>query len=156
LISSPKCSILNLATIASIGSIIPGPIGMISSGVAAASYAAAGDKKNAVLMATCIAASAVGAGGAVVAFKAAKGVGTAVKTVQATRVGSILTRGGAEVKIGSRLRISPLGNSGAVGSGGVGKNWAATLPHIHYKSVGAPAKVMKLHRPWQTTFRKWF
>jgi hypothetical protein len=89
------------------------------------------------------AASLAAGGGAGIAFKG-------------TRMGSILTRGGAELRVGTRLRISPFGNGGAVGRGGIGKNWPAQLPHFHYRPVGAPKSVMKLHRPWQTKFKRWF
>lgn len=50
------------ANAASWASMVPGPIGMISAGVAAAAYAKAGDKKNAMIMAGTIALAAVGAG----------------------------------------------------------------------------------------------
>ena len=69
-----------VANIASIGSMIPGPIGMAAAGVAAVSYAAAGDKKQAMIAAAGIAAAAVGAGGAVIAYKAAKSA-KAISTV---------------------------------------------------------------------------
>lgn len=90
------------------------------------------------------------------AEKAATAVRATVTAVRATRVGSILTRGGAEIKIGARLRISPFGQAGAVGKGGQGANWAARLPHFHFKPVGASSKIMKLHRPWETVFKRWF
>lgn len=67
-----KSAFKAVANVASVASIIPGPIGMVASGVAAVSYAAAGDKKNAVIAAAGIAASAVGAGAAVQAYKAVK------------------------------------------------------------------------------------
>ena len=69
---------------------------------------------------------------------------------------SVLTRGGAEIPVYSRLRISPFGQGGAVGKNGVGKNIPASLPHYHYAPKGAPKKAMKLHRPWETLFKKWF
>ena len=75
-----------VAAAASIASIIPGPIGMAAAGVAAAAYAAAGDKKQAALMAAGIALAAVGAGGAVVAYKAVKSA-KAITTV--ARLGQI-------------------------------------------------------------------
>ena len=62
----------DFANVASIGSIIPGPIGMISAGVSAAAYAKAGDKKQALLMASSVALAAVGAGGAVKAYQLSK------------------------------------------------------------------------------------
>jgi len=61
-----------VATVASVASIIPGPIGMIAAGVSAISYAAAGDWANAGIMAAGIALSAVGAGAAVLAVKAVR------------------------------------------------------------------------------------
>lgn len=65
-------------------------------------------------------------------------------------------RKGAEIRLGSNLRISPFGNAGAVGKGGVGRNIPARLPHIHFRLPSQPKKVMKLHRPWETTFKRWF
>jgi RHS repeat-associated protein len=63
----------SFANIASVGSMIPGgPIGMASAAVSAAAYAAAGDKKNAVIMTATVAAAAVGAGAAVKMAQAAK------------------------------------------------------------------------------------
>ncbi|MGY0234097.1 discoidin domain-containing protein [Longispora urticae] len=59
-----------VAAVASIAAIIPGPIGMIASGVAAVSYAATGNWKMAALMTAGIALSAVGAGAAVYAARA--------------------------------------------------------------------------------------
>ncbi len=69
---------------------------------------------------------------------------------------SVLTRGGAEISIAKNLRISLFGNRGAVGKGGIGKNVPARLPHYHYRAPGAPSKAMKLHRPWETLFRRFF
>jgi RHS repeat-associated protein len=64
------------AGIASVGSIIPGPIGMACAGASVVAYAAAGDKKAAVIAAASVAAAAVGAGAAVQMAKAAKSVST--------------------------------------------------------------------------------
>jgi RHS repeat-associated protein len=69
---------------------------------------------------------------------------------------SVVLRKGAEIKIGSNLRISVLGNKGAVGKGGIGKNMPARLPHVHFRLPSQPKKVMKIHRPWETTFKRWF
>ena len=60
------------ATIASVGSMIPGPIGMASAALSAAAYAKAGDKKQALMMASTVALAAVGAGGAMKAYQVAK------------------------------------------------------------------------------------
>ncbi|MGF7229209.1 MAG: RHS repeat-associated core domain-containing protein [Candidatus Saccharibacteria bacterium] len=110
------------------------------------------------LAVACIFGGCEAAAGSVVAVRA---VAVASPTFTraaswAGRAKSILTRGGAEIKLGSRLRVSPLGLKGAVGKGGVGKNWAARLPHFHYRPSGATSKVMKLHRPWETIFKRWF
>jgi|GEM_PF-1359647 len=61
-----------VANTASWASMLPGPAGMVASGIAAASYAAAGDRKDAVIACVGIAAAAVGAGVAVKAAKIAK------------------------------------------------------------------------------------
>jgi len=55
----------SFASIASYGSIIPGPIGMASAAVSAAAYAKAGDRKQAAIMVATVAAAAVGAGAAI-------------------------------------------------------------------------------------------
>ena len=68
-----------VAEVASVASIIPGPIGMAAAGVSAVAYAVTGDFANAALMTAGIALAAVGAGAVVVAVKAGKAVKTAVK-----------------------------------------------------------------------------
>jgi RHS repeat-associated protein len=67
------------ANAASIGSMIPGPIGMAAAGAACVGYAASGDKRQALMMAGTIALAAVGAGAATVAFKAARSANVAAK-----------------------------------------------------------------------------
>jgi len=91
----------SFANITSVASIVPGPIGMASSAVSAAAYAAAGDRKDAVIMAVGIAASAVGAGAAVKAVQVARAVYvTKVATKASTSLGQklifheVLARGG--------------------------------------------------------------
>ncbi|MDP3952313.1 RHS repeat-associated core domain-containing protein [Microbacterium sp.] len=59
-----------VAEVASVASIIPGPIGMAAAGVSAVAYAVTGDFANAALMTAGIALAAAGAGAAVVAVKA--------------------------------------------------------------------------------------
>jgi RHS repeat-associated protein len=54
-----------VARVASVASMIPGPVGAAASAVGAVAYAATGNKKQAAIMALGIAASAVGAGAAV-------------------------------------------------------------------------------------------
>ena len=85
-----KKTVSVVATVASVASIIPGPIGMVASGVAAGAYAAEGDYKDAAIAVAGIALSAVGAGAAVAvakvakAAKAAKGVVKGVEEVEDT------------------------------------------------------------------------
>lgn len=79
---SGEFGLKSFANIASFASIIPGPIGMASAAVSAAAYAAAGDKKNAALMAAGVALAAVGAGAAVKAVQAARLAGVGAKTGQ--------------------------------------------------------------------------
>ncbi|HEX8182830.1 MAG TPA: RHS repeat-associated core domain-containing protein [Candidatus Saccharimonadales bacterium] len=67
-----QMSMKGIASIASIGSVIPGPIGMASAAVSAAAYAAAGDRKQALIAVATIGAASVGAGAAVKAAQAAK------------------------------------------------------------------------------------
>lgn len=76
---SLKSAFKKIATVTSLVSVIPGPIGMAAAGVSAAAYAAAGDKKNALIMAAGVAAAAVGAGSVVVAYKGVKAAGAVSK-----------------------------------------------------------------------------
>ncbi|MBL8032041.1 MAG: hypothetical protein JNK33_07020, partial [Candidatus Doudnabacteria bacterium] len=66
-----------IANLASVVSMVPGPIGMVASGVAAASYAAAGDYKSAAMAVAGIGLAAVGAGAVVGAAKIAKSASAA-------------------------------------------------------------------------------
>lgn len=59
-----------IANVASWASMVPGPIGMVASGVSVVAYAVAGDKKAAIAAAVGIAAAAI-PGGAI-AYKAIK------------------------------------------------------------------------------------
>ncbi len=81
------------ANIASIGSMIPGPIGMVSAAVSAAVYAKAGDKRQALIMASGIALAAVGAGGAVKIYQSVKSVKTTVAVAQLGRINSMAVHG---------------------------------------------------------------
>jgi RHS repeat-associated protein len=76
-----KNAMKKVAAVSSVASIIPGPIGMAAAAVSVGAYAAAGDKKQALIAAATLAASAVGAGAAV---KAAQ----AVKAAKAVKVSS--------------------------------------------------------------------
>ncbi|HSX16049.1 MAG TPA: PA14 domain-containing protein [Candidatus Saccharimonadales bacterium] len=75
----------DLGNIASFASMIPGPIGMVASGVAAVSYAAAGDKKAAAIACAGIALAAVGAGAAVTIYKVSKAATTVAKAGEAVK-----------------------------------------------------------------------
>jgi RHS repeat-associated protein len=98
----------SFANIASVGSMIPGPIGMASAAVSAAAYAAAGDKKNATLMVVGIAAASVGAGAAVkaaqVATKVAPRAGAAMKV--AKTVSAVSANGASAAVEKNALQIS--------------------------------------------------
>ena len=76
---SIKSAVKAVTTVASIGSMIPGPIGMACSGVAAVGYAAQGDYKSAAMYGAGIALAAVGAGAAVGAMKLASKSGSVAK-----------------------------------------------------------------------------
>jgi hypothetical protein len=103
-----------IANIASVVSIIPGPIGMVAAGVSAVAYAAAGDKKAAALACATIALAAVGAGAAVVVAKAAKiataakagegayGLGKAGKLTSALAGRMYVGRGATKIQQGGR------------------------------------------------------
>ncbi|MFZ1249657.1 MAG: PA14 domain-containing protein [Candidatus Saccharimonadales bacterium] len=86
-----KINFKKIASFASYAAMIPGLIGMVASGVAAASYAAAGDKKAAAVACAGIALAAVGAGGAIIAAKAAKTVTIAYRASQARKAVPILS-----------------------------------------------------------------
>lgn len=152
----------NFVNVASVGSMIPGPIGMASAAVSAAAYAKAGDKKQALVMAGTIAAAAVGVGGAVKIYQMAKktqGLARTVKIVKAA-VKPIVKSITKERWLSPRVRVSPFGSWGARHQDGTA-NMAARLPHIHIAKKPVPNNPqartsIKWHRPWQTVFRKWF
>jgi len=86
----------SFANLASWASIIPGPVGMVAAGISVVAYAAAGDKKQAIIAATSIAAAAVGAGLAVKAAKIAK---TAKPFEKAVGINSKLFGSGASYRV---------------------------------------------------------
>lgn len=149
-----KAAIHTVTRVASVASMLPGPIGMAASAIAAAGYASQGDYKQAAMYTAGIALAAVGAGAAIkIASKA--GVFSKIGSV----AGKISIRG-KEISFGSRLRIAPIGNPSARNAAGA-PNWAARLPHWHFKQApkvnNNNARTSKdWHRPWQTTFRRWF
>jgi RHS repeat-associated protein len=169
-----------VATVASVASIIPGPIGMIAAGVSAISYAAAGDWTNAGIMAAGIALSAVGAGAAVLAVKAVRvvrevrAIRSGVTAIEnAGRTARTLVRAGRAVSRGAGYVSRGLGRAQrAVAYGGryivkgyetkLGKNWRIApfgnrkgkwynwLPHYHRRGSG-PGQGIGRHRPWQNS-----
>jgi hypothetical protein len=60
---------------------------------------------------------------------------------------------GGELVINNKLRISPIGNRGKYNSDGTLKKLAPRLPHYHIKTKKWG---QKRHRPWETTFNRWF
>lgn len=74
----------SFANIASVASMIPGPVGMAAAAVSCAAYAAAGDHKQALIMGAGIAAAAVGAGSAVALASHASKAAEAVNATKAT------------------------------------------------------------------------
>jgi RHS repeat-associated protein len=92
-----------IAAVASVASIIPGPIGMVASGVAAAAYLVTGDYADAAIAAAGIALAAVGAGAAAVAAKAARAaeVGAdAAKAAKAVKEGEEVAKAAKTVEEG--------------------------------------------------------
>jgi RHS repeat-associated protein len=85
----------SFASMASWGSVLPGPIGMAASAVSAVAYAAAGDKKAAAMAVVGIGAAAVGAGAALKVAQMAK---KAVPFAKATGINSKLFGSGASYK----------------------------------------------------------
>jgi len=102
----------SFANIASFASIIPGPVGMAASVVSAAAYAAAGDKKDALIACAGIAAAAVGAGAAVTVYKASK-IAKAAKAGEDLSkmkpVGKITSNLAGKLYIGRGASIGPRG-----------------------------------------------
>jgi RHS repeat-associated protein len=90
-------NVIKLVTaVASVGSMIPGPIGMASSAVAAAGYALQGDYKSAALYGAGIALAAVGAGAALGAIKVAS------LTVKTNKAATFANKALTAIRIGGR------------------------------------------------------
>jgi hypothetical protein len=89
---------------------IPGPIGMAASGLAAAGYAVQGDYKNAALYGAGIALAAVGAGAAIGIMKVASKASVGAKVVSkanalATRAASVAwARGSQPTKYANMMK----------------------------------------------------
>jgi hypothetical protein len=91
---------------------IPGPIGMASSAVAAGAYAAAGDRKQMLIAAAGIGAAAIGAGGAVMAFKAVKAANNANKARKAAATASNYSKMLADGRVRKYEKFKPAANPG--------------------------------------------
>ena len=159
---SIKSAVKAVTTVASIGSMIPGPIGMACSGVAAVGYAAQGDYKSAAMYGAGIALAAVGAGAAVGALKAAskaKAVGKVAPFSKYTGINSALFGKGGSLSVkGAKfnLRKGALNNNpvlrvgwswkGTRSSGhltfrvAVGPRSWSSRPHINFKKYTPIAK----------------
>jgi len=145
---------------------IPGPIGMISAGVSAAAYAKAGDRKNAIIMAAGIAAAAVGAGSATIAFRAAKiantakvaegayGLGKAGKITSSIAGKMYVGRGATKVQQGGRTFLQSAdglrryGEPIAKGNGRAVANFLRKTPDTtwsHYNRKIASGRVSNGH-----------
>ncbi|MET0779242.1 MAG: PA14 domain-containing protein [Candidatus Saccharimonadales bacterium] len=111
-------SLKSFANIASIGSMIPGPVGMACAAVSAAAYAAAGDKKNAALMVVGIGASAVGAGAAIKIAQAAKSIKTTATIARLGKIEKVLESAGKNRII---TGYSKHGIGRTAGTGGSGR-----------------------------------
>ncbi|MBG6135811.1 discoidin domain-containing protein [Longispora fulva] len=128
-----------VAVVASIAAIIPGPIGMAAAGVSAVCYAATGNWKMAAVMTAGIALSAVGAGAAVVAARAA----TIVRAARATETA---------VVAGMRAKgVSSFG-AGLIGRGGrihtIARGFTRPLERFGAK-VDRTIRGTKLRPDWQ-------
>jgi RHS repeat-associated protein len=110
----------SVAVVADIASVIPGPVGMIAGGVAAAAYLAVGDKKAAAWAAAGAAAALVGAAGAV----------KAVRTVRTARAIARAAQGGEDLGKFGRVSRATSNLAGRIYAGrgakwfGSGKNRA--------------------------------
>ena len=105
-----------VANVASIASIIPGPIGSACAGVAAVAYFASGDKADGAMMVAQIALSMAGAGAVGLAAKVAM---RGAKIVRAARDTEIAVRDGMKAKVGleAAKRIARGGRIHAIAKG---------------------------------------
>jgi len=83
----------SFANLAGWASVIPGPVGMVAAGVSVVAYAAAGDKKDALIAAAGVAAAAIGAGAAVKAYKVAKDAKAITTVARLGQMSKITTHG---------------------------------------------------------------
>lgn len=84
-----KKAMKKVAKVAEVASIIPGPIGAASAAISAGAYAATGNKRKAMQMATMVAISAVGGGAAIAAVKMGSVAVKAGRGLVATRKAGI-------------------------------------------------------------------
>ena len=112
-----KAMFKRAASAASWASAIPGPVGMAAASVSAAAYAAAGDRKNAVIAASGIALAAVGVGGAVKAYQVAKSVKTATTVARLGQMQKIVNSAGKNRQITgySKHAIGRMAGTGGAG-----------------------------------------
>jgi RHS repeat-associated protein len=99
-------------------------------------------------------------GSGVQAISCAPGIGWVSRGERGAKVATrAVSWSRRELSIGNRLRIAPYGNPTARNADG-SRNLAARLPHWHWRGAADTNNVkrtgMKWHRPWQTTFRRWF
>jgi len=128
-----KATIKVVTVVASVGSLIPGPIGMAASGVAAVGYAIQGDYTSAVMYGAGIALSAVGAGAGVGIMKA-----SSKSVIAAEDVGKLYKVAEKEEQVVSITGYTKHGINQAIDRDGVGVSVSA----IH-NAVNSPEKVIK-------------
>lgn len=96
----------DFANVASIGSMIPGPIGMASAAVSAVAYAQAGDKRMATTMAATILIAGVGGGAFVGGAKVFQAVKITVRASQARKTEGVLRQTSGVAKHNNRPYVS--------------------------------------------------
>jgi hypothetical protein len=106
---------------------------MAASGVAVVAYAAAGDKKNAVIAAAGIAAAAVGAGGAVKAYQIAK------KADVGRKVGTVAVKATSQISKHAAQRMAQRGVTSAM----INKSIAKGIKYSDAKNPATIAHVLR-------------
>jgi RHS repeat-associated protein len=147
---SLKSVIKGVTAVASIGSMIPGPIGMIASGVAVAGYAAQGNYRQAAVYGAGIALAAVGAGAGIAAIKAVARAGVVAKISQKIANGNnVLRIGRTTPGAAFRMSIGPAPKSYRSISP-VKKILSPIHVHIELKKVGIDFNWFK-----KAFYKKW-
>ena len=147
----------SMGNLASWASVIPGPVGMIAGGVAAASYAVAGDKKAAALACAGIALSAVGAGAAIKLAKVAK---TAKPFQKGVGINSKLFGSGASYKVVGAVNKGLLNRNNYIRMGWQGNEINKLVFRVAIGPSKQHAKKMARWNPvkyvhWHPYIRKW-